>query len=428
MRIRLFYGWYIVAAGFLLTAYHSALFIWGFTAFVNPIVATFGWSLTQISLASSLRGLEAGVFNPIWGAVVDRYSPKKLMLFGVIVTGLGIFCLSRTTNLVIYYAGFLIMGLCSSLAIGVLPTAVIARWFRQSLGKANGVFYMGLGIGGLLVPLVVTMIDKLGWQTALLVSAIGFWVLGIPLSFVFRNRPEDYGLLPDGKKPDAVKAKGLRPASQYNFGTTVKEALRMRAFWHLNIITLFQMVALGPVTMFAMPYLTDIGMTRSSASMVISLFTLVSLFARIPLGMLADVFKTKYVITITLGLLGIGLFVFWLLDGQSPFWLVLSFGVIFGLGISGVMVLRPPILVEYFGAKNFGTIFGLNSIASTVGMVVSAPLAGWVYDTYHDYKPVWLALVIFSVLAVVVMLTIPPASKRAPEAGVSQAVPAKINR
>jgi len=419
VKIRLFYGWYIVAAGLVLTAWNSALFMYGFTAFVNPIVATFGWSLTQISLASSLRGLETGVFNPIWGAVVDRYSPRNLMLAGVIVTGLGIFCLSRTTNLAMYYAGFLIMGLSSSLAFGILPTAVIARWFRQNLGKANGVFYMGLGIGGVAVPLVVTMIDKLGWQTALLISAIGFWVLGIPLSFVFRSRPEDYGLLPDGKKPNIVGANGLRPAPRYNFGTGVKEALKMRAFWHLNIVTLFQMVTLGPVTMFAVPYLTDIGMTRSNAGMVISLYTLVSLFARIPLGMMADVLKKKYVIAFTLALLGVGLSVFWLLDGGSSFWLILSFAIPFGLGLSGIMVLRPPILVEYFGSKNFGTIFGLNSIPFTIGMVISTPLAGWVFDTYHDYKPVWLALAVFSALAVIVMLTIPPARKSVPEVTVS---------
>jgi MFS family permease len=416
MKIKLFYGWYIVAAGLLLTAYHCAIFIYGFTAFVNPIITTFGWSYAQVSLAMSLRGLETGAFNPIWGAVVDRYSPRKLMLFGVIVTGLGIFCLSRATNLAMYYAGFLIMGLSSSLAVGILPTAVIARWFRQSLGKANGVFFMGLGIGGVLVPLVVTMVDKLGWQTALLVSAIGFWILGIPLSFVFRSRPQDYGLLPDGKKPEAVAAMALSPARQQDFGTSVKEALKMRAFWHLNLVSLFQMAALGPITTFAIPYLTNLGMSRSSASMVVMLYTAASLFGRIPLGMLADIFKKKYVITFALGMLGIGLFVFWLLDGQSPFWLVLLFGITFGIGVSGIMVLRPPILVEYFGSKNFGTIFGLNSIVITIATVISTPLAGWVFDTYHDYKPFWLALVIFSVIAVVVMLTIPPASKRVPEA------------
>ena len=189
MKLKLFYGWYIVVAGLVLAAYNSSIFGYGWTAFVNPIVATFGWSMAQLSLASSLRSMETGVFNPLWGLVVDRWSPRKLMLFGVISTALGIFCLSQTRNLAMYYAGFLIMGLGSSLVTGILPQTVIARWFRKDIGKASGLFYMGAGIGGVAVPLVVKIIDKLSWQTTLLYAAIGFLVLGIPLSFVFRSRP-----------------------------------------------------------------------------------------------------------------------------------------------------------------------------------------------------------------------------------------------
>ena len=88
---KLFYGWYIVIAGLIFSAYSSLIFSYGYTAFINPILATFGWSMTQISLANSLRGLETGVFNPIWGHVVDRYDPKKLMWIGVTITAIGIY-------------------------------------------------------------------------------------------------------------------------------------------------------------------------------------------------------------------------------------------------------------------------------------------------------------------------------------------------
>ena len=91
MRFKLFYGWYIVGAGLVLSAYYSALYVYGFTAFINPIMATFGWSMTQLALASSMRGLETGVFNPMWGAVVDRYSPRKLLLFGVIALSIQVY-------------------------------------------------------------------------------------------------------------------------------------------------------------------------------------------------------------------------------------------------------------------------------------------------------------------------------------------------
>ncbi len=121
MKIKLYYGWYIVAAGLVLAACNGWIFGYGWTAFVNPILVTFGWSMAQLSLGSSLRSLETGMFNPLWGPVVDRYSPKKLMLIGVTCKVLGIFCLSQTRNLAMFYIGFAIMGVGSSLATGILP-------------------------------------------------------------------------------------------------------------------------------------------------------------------------------------------------------------------------------------------------------------------------------------------------------------------
>lgn len=116
------------------------------------------------------------------------------------------------------------------------------------------------------------------------------------------------------------------------------------------------------------------------------------------------------------------MFLFWLIGGTSPFWLILLFAIVYGFGLSGVMALRAPVLLEYFGIKNFGAIFGLTSIFITVATVASQPLAGWIYDTHHDYKVWWLALVAFGVLALIAILTIPRAQKRA-EPVTTSAVP-----
>ena len=113
--------------------------------------------------------------------------------------------------------------------------------------------------------------------------------------------------------------------------------------------------------------------------------------------------------------MGTGLVIFWLVGSGSPFLMIVLFGVLYGLGLGGVMVLRPPILREYFGTRNFGTIFGLSSIFITIASVLSTPIAGWIFDTYHTYKPWWLAMVIFAAIAVILMLTIPPPRKRVEE-------------
>ncbi len=410
MRIKLFYGWYIVAAGLVLSAYNSWVFAYGWTAFINPILATFGWSMTQIALASSLRGLETGLFNPVWGAAVDRWSARKLMPFGVITTALGVFCLSQTTNLARYYVGFFIGGMGGSLITGTLPVTVIARWFRRDIGKATGLYYTSMAIGGILVPVMVTIIDRLGWQTTLLYAGIGYLALGIPLSFVFRSWPAEYGLLPDGKSLDSTQ--GSKRASDNDFGTSVKEALKMRAFWHLVVVALFQNAYLGPLQTFTMPYLSSLGMARAAAATVIIAYNTASLLSRMPMGFLSDIFRRSYVVAISVGLQTIGLLIFWLMDGRSPFWLIIAFGITYGVGIAGIMALRVPILTDYFGRKNFGTIFGLTSIFITIAGVVSPTLAGWVYDTRHDYKPFWLVGVAFGILALIAILTIPPATKR----------------
>jgi MFS family permease len=183
MKSKFFYGWYIVIAGLVLNIYNASLFAYGWSGFVNPIVSTFGWTMVQLSLAASLRGVETGIFTPILGWIVDRFSSRKLMFIGLIVNAGGVFLLSQTRNLLMYYSGFLIMGLGSSMAMGILPAAVIARWFKKDLGKANGIFYMGNGIGGLAAPLIVKIIDSIGWQTTLLYGAIGLLVIGFPVAF-----------------------------------------------------------------------------------------------------------------------------------------------------------------------------------------------------------------------------------------------------
>ena len=398
-----FFGWYIVAAALFLNTYHGGTIGYGFTAFIAPIAATFGWSYAQISLGLSFRGLEVGALDPFVGMAVDRWPARRLVLVGVIMYGLGLVCISQATNLIVFYIGFVILGLGNSLCINVVPQTVIARWFKKDLGKAIAVLSMGGSIGGVLVPLLVKMIDAYSWQTSLLILAAGMWLIGIPFYFVFRARPEEHGLL--HKLQDDVK--GPHSSQSYDSSVGVKEALKMRAFWQIGIAYMLQVGPIHAVTIHVMPYLSSLGVERSTASMVAMAIPLVSLTARIPFGWLADIFRKKYVMAVSIGLTSAGLFLFWLLDGSS-FMLIYAFVVVFGLGLAGMGSIRTPIVREYFGTKNFGTIFGLIKAFSMIGLVAYPPVAGWVYDTLGSYKPIWLIFSIGSAIAVILMSTVPP--------------------
>ncbi len=92
---KVFYGWWIVGACVFILLYTSGVIHFGFTAVVEPIAEEFGWSYAQISLASSLRGLEMGLLAPLVGFLVDRWGPRRLVFGGSILVGLGLLVLSR---------------------------------------------------------------------------------------------------------------------------------------------------------------------------------------------------------------------------------------------------------------------------------------------------------------------------------------------
>ena len=106
---KIFYGWWIVGACFLIMFYVAGVIFYGFTAFFEPIRREFGWSYAQISFAASLRGLEMGIFAPIVGFLVDRLGSRRLILLGTIVVGFGLILLSQTQSLVMFYCSFLLI-------------------------------------------------------------------------------------------------------------------------------------------------------------------------------------------------------------------------------------------------------------------------------------------------------------------------------
>ena len=406
---KIFYGWYIVGASLLISAVIGGMTFLGFTALVNPIAAGLGWSYSQVSLAMSIRGLEAGILSPFLGKLVDRWPAKWLILIGAAIIGLGYFILSRVNSLGIFYLSFMIIALGGSLSVTMAPMTTVARWFREKLGKANGIVTMGIGIGGLSTPIITKLIDTFDWRVAVIILAIVLTAIGIPLAFVFRSRPEDYGLLPDGE-PLSTKDDTDKYAD-YDFGTSVKEAIKTRTFWHFGIASFCQVAAASAVILHVMPYLTMLGIERATASMIAMFIPLVSIPARFTYGWLSDIFPKKYVFAASNVLTSIGLFLFSIIGVGSPV-TIIAFIMFFGIGLAGVAPLRAPMVREYFGVKNFGSIFGLTFIFLTLGNVLSPPIAGWVRDLRGVYDPIWLILSGFALLAAISILTMPSSSKR----------------
>jgi len=405
---KVFYGWWVVSAAFFIALYLAGTIFYGFTTIFEPIADEMGWSYTQISFAASLRGMEMGLLAPFIGILVDRWGPRRLIFIGAILAATGLFLLGRTMSLGMFYGAFALIALgMSCCTMTVLMTAV-ANWFRKRIGLASGIAISGFGFGGLLVPVIVRLIDIYEWRMTITILAVGMLAIVIPLSFLFRHKPEQYGYLPDGqqKKP-VILDNGLGLPQTVELNVKMRHALRNRPFWHMALAFTCHAIVLGATITHVMPYLSSINVTKSTSSLIATAIPLASIIGRLGLGSLGDRFDRRRVVTVAFIMMGFGLFCF----GYTPSagtWLLVPFFLLFGIGYGGSNAIRPALVREYFGRTNFGTVFGLLMGINMLGSIIGPPLTGWVYDNWGSYHGIWLIFAALPVVSLISILTIPP--------------------
>jgi len=406
---RIFYGWWVVVACFLNALLVGGFVIFGFTAFFEPIASGFGWSYTQISLAASLRGAEVGLLAPLLGLFVDRWGPRRLMFGGIVLLGLGLILLSRTTSLGMFYGAFAVVAMGTS---GLSPTVVmtaVANWFRRKVGLATGIMASGFAFGSLLVPVVVRLIDVFDWQTAIFILGVGIWVIGLPLSLLLRHKPEQYGYLPDGEQSNtAIPYEGLTPAQTVEVDIGAKQALKSRAFWHVGLAMAFQFLSISAVIIHVMPYLSKVGIARLTSGLVATAVPLTSIIGRLGSGWLGDRFDKRRVAIGCFAVMSLGLLFFSYASDQGM-WLLVPFIILFGIGWGGNVTLRAALLREYFGRRAFGTILGFMMGMIALGGILGPLFAGWVFDNQGSYHVAWLVLACLVFAGLIIMATAPPA-------------------
>lgn len=398
---KIFYGWWVVLASFFIAFYVGGAVMYGFTAFFNPIADEFGWSYTEISIAASLRGLEMGIFAPIVGSLVDRFGPRKLAFCGTLTIGFGLILLSRTDSLPMFYGSFILIALGASTCTSTVLMTAVVNWFKRNAGKALGIMACGFGASGLLVPVIVRLIDLYQWQTALIILGFGMWALGIPLSFLLRHRPEQYGYLPDGE----ILAEPAPDFKRRDMEVSLKKVLKNSDFWRITIADTIRVMVLTAVVTHVMPYLSNKGMSRSSAALVATLIPLLSIIGRLGFGWLGDRFDKRYVTAGTLCLMGLGLLAF---SYIQPTWFIFLFLIMFSPAYGGGVTLRGAIVREYFGKASFGMILGLMMGISFIGGVIGPSVAGWTFDTLGSYRMIWLAFAGAMGISVTLIATIKP--------------------
>lgn len=411
---RVFYGWWIVATTLFIATYTGGVVFFGFTAIFEPIANEFGWDYAQISFAASLRGLEMGLLSPLVGIMVDRWGPRKLIMGGLSIVALGLLLLSQTNSLAMFYIAFGVVAVGVSASTTTVLMAAVANWFRKKLSLAIGIATCGFGLGGLLVPVIVRLVDLYEWRMTLIILALSALVFWLPSTILIRDKPEQYGFLPDGEESTtAVKIKSAVPTQTVEAGNRLKEVLKNRAFWHISLAFTAQMTVLMAVITHVMPYLSSVGVARSTSSLVAMAIPLVSIPGRLGTGWLGDKLNKKWVTVSAFILMILGLVGFEYATVERS-WLLVPFLFLFGVSFGGSVPMRISLLMEYFGRRKFGTVLGfMLGIIALVSMI-GPPFAGWIYDTWGSYQGTWLAFAVLAFVGLVIMATIPPARTTPP--------------
>jgi MFS family permease len=405
---KIFYGWWIVVASFLIAVYTGGAVFYGFTAFFEPIVNEMGWSYTQLSLAASLRGLELGLLSPVVGILADRWGPRKLIFGGILVTVASLLLLSTATSLIMFYVSFALLATgVSACTVTVLVTA-IANWFKRKMGIASGIAICGFGFSGVLIPVIVRLIEAYDWRTALHILALGMIVLILPLSFVFRHRPEQYGYFPDGQTQDITpRFADSSPNQSTEVELRARQALKNGAFWRIALARMYHLTTMMAITTHVMPYLSSISISRATSSLIATAIPLISIIGRLSFGWFGDKFDKRVVAATSFVMMSCGVFCF-AYTSDVRTWLLVPFLALLGIGYGGTNAILPALGREYFGRNKFGSIYGLMEGIGTIGAIIGPTLAGWSYDRLGSYQTIWLLLASLAIVAVGSVLTITP--------------------
>lgn len=417
---KVFYGWYITIACCVGLACGLTSVLTGtFSIFLGPLTAEFGWQKSELFVALTLATITVTVASPFIGVLIDRFGAKRMILIGLVLEGavLASFAM-QTASLAALYARYIVMTLVGLGTTHVSFARVISLWFDRQRGLALGVALAGLGVGGMVWPVLSQWaISAYGWRTAYLivtavVTAVGFLAIAI----VVRESPAVMGLQPDGAAPRSGTDGAPKPAQVTGF--TLAETQRQAAFWLM--ISAFFLVGFGTVSLqiHLVPLLVMQKVEPMRAAMALSLFSAALIVGRLAGGMLMDRFFAPRVASAFLAgpivasvLLALGA------GGPDAFVAGALAGVLAGLASGAEVNASAYLAGRYFGLKYFSRIYAWYFSAYSIGAGFGPLITAKAVEHYGGYTEILYVLGGLLVCAALLLTSLKPFPKGFPQQG-----------
>jgi MFS family permease len=380
----IFYGWWIVLAAFLNLFLGVGVIFYGFPVFYASLVESLGFTRAQATqgflLGFLLVGLPFGFFA---GSLIDRIGARRVILVGVACVGASLLLMGFMTRLW-QYEGLCVLEVLGYVLAGPIANQVlVARWFRKLRGRAMGYAYLGLGLGGVISPLLVThLIRAFGWRLAIQMVGILTMIVLFPVGlWITRSSPAEMGLAPDASI-DGEDGK-QEPASAF---TGVGSAVRTANFWLILFGSTLVIGTIGAVIQHFILFLKDLGYSTVSASRFSTVLLASSLCGRVVVGDLADRLSKKNIMAFFYLSIGISTLLLGVSHQVATIWV---FAIVFGFSMGADYMLVPLVTAECFGTRSLGKLLALIIMGYSLGQWGAPWMVGSIFDVQHSYALGW---------------------------------------
>lgn len=390
------FGWFIVGFSFITLALVYGIY-YSFSVFFVALLKEFGWNRATGAGAFSLFMIVNSLTAPFIGKMVSSTHPKRVMIGGMILLGMGLMLSSLTQMWWQFYLFFSFITAIGLGATGWLPNVVIVQnWFKEKRGLAIGIISAGVGVGILVcVPSAQYLILQFGWRIAYRIMAIFIPLVVISMAIVFlRNPPSSAQKLGKEISHKIEKDPSKTYGKWYPKSWTVAQAVRTKVFWLLGFSFFLANLITQALFTHQVAFFVDCGLEALLASYIVGMIGIVSLGGKILWGTLSD--RIGREITYTMGITCTILGILWLiLFNHSPLAaLPYLYAFFFGMGYAVHAALPPLIVADFFEGRGYGGIFGLHMIFIGIGGAFGAWFAGFLHDRFGSYLPLFIITIL----------------------------------
>jgi OFA family oxalate/formate antiporter-like MFS transporter len=372
---------------------------YGWTLFVDPISAKYGWARTAIQWTFFFFVLFETWLVPVEGWFVDRFGPMAVVLFGGVLSGLGWIINGSASELWMLFTGQIIAGIGAGAVYGTCVGNAL-KWFPDRRGLAAGLTAAGFGMGSVVtVQPIADMIASRGYQATFLWFGVGQGLVCIVLAF-FLSAPRA------GDVP-AVRVKVQQTRRNY----TPVEMVQTPIFWVMYVMFIFMAAGGLMATAQLAPIAKDFGVDKvpmsflfwsgTALTMALKLDRFLNGLTRPFFGWVSDHIGRENTMFIAFGIEAAGILALYAFGSNPVAFTILSGVVFFAWG--EIYSLFPSTCTDTYGPEYAATNAGLLYTAKGTA-AIAAPLSSWLVSLSGSWQTPFLVAAAFNAIAAILAL------------------------